>query len=103
MAQEIPANKMDPGKSKVGPAGIPDVNASHERKEETVLQGSARESFVTKMIEKLKGLHPDWADDKVKTVATAAFNKAMQDKASGKGNEANAEEVLPASDMTGAK
>jgi len=100
---DIPQSKVDPGTSKAGPEGIVDDNASHERQDETVLEGAAKESFITKTEDKLKKDHPDWAEDKVKSLAKAAAQKAFANPASGKGNEENDEVIQPASDMTGAK
>lgn len=100
---EIPDNKVKPDASKAGDAGIVDDNASHERQAETVLQGAVQESFITKAMNKLKMEYPDWADDKIKSVAMGAAQKAFKDPADGKGNEENEGVIQPASDMAGAK
>lgn len=97
MSNEVPDTQMKLDDPKVGSEGIKQDNASLGRNE-LAMQGATKQSFVTAMESKIRGEHPDWANDKVKSVALAAYNKATSDIASGKGNEENSEETVVASD-----
>lgn len=71
--------------------GIPNKNESLERTEEQQLEAATKQAVVNKIEKKLKGEHPDWPEDKIKTIAIAAFNRGI--KPGGKSsNEANEEE-----------
>jgi len=58
-------------------------------------------SFMKAAKIRIKKENPDFADDKVESLAMAAFQRAMADKASGRGNEANEEFVQPSSKADG--
>ena len=72
-------------KSEAGPEGIKQDNESLERTEEQELTAATRQSGIGKIEGKLLKDHPDWPEDKVRTVATAAFERALS-KITGKGS-----------------
>lgn len=77
-------------KSEDGPEGIKQNNETLERTDEQQLTAATRQSGISKIEAKLKKDHPDWPEDKIKTVATAAFERALSKitgKSSNEGNE----------------
>jgi len=65
------------------------------------LEEAKKNSFMEKAKMKIKKANPEFTDDKVETLAVAAFQRAMANKASGKGNEGNEEFVQPSSEKDG--
>lgn len=88
-------------KSEDGPEGIKQNNETLERTDEQQLTAATRQSGISKIESKLKKDHPDWPEDKIKTVATAAFERALS-KISGKSsNEGNEDFREPMNDSNG--
>lgn len=78
--------------SKLGAKGIENTNEALARPKETSKLGAARQAVLTKLEEKLRGDHPDWADDEVKIVAKRMFERALSDVSGKASNEGNADE-----------
>lgn len=74
--------------------GIPNTNEALTN-EDAQHEAEVKQSAVTKLEGKLKGKYPDWPDDKIKTVALAAFNRGIKKEGGKASHEGNAEERPP--------
>jgi hypothetical protein len=74
--------------------GIPNTNEALTN-EDAQHDAAVKQSAVTKIETKLKGMNPSWPDDKIKTIALAAFNRALKKDGGKASNEGNAEERPP--------
>lgn len=85
--------------SAAGAKGIEQNNASVARDDETKMTGAVRQGAIAKIENKLKKDHPDWPDDKVKTVATRMFEQATAKPTGKASNEGNEDERGPENEM----
>lgn len=73
--------------SKAGAQGIPVTNEGESNEAETKLTGAVRTNAIGKIEAKLRKDHPDWADDKVKSMATRAFERGVANASGASSNE----------------
>ena len=85
--------------SAAGAKGIEQNNASVARDDETKMTGAVRQSAINKLEAKLQKEHPDWPDDRVKTVATRMFEQATSKPTGASSNEGNEDERGPENEM----
>lgn len=97
----MPDINVDSDASKATPdAGIPNTNEALTNTDDQH-KAAVKQSAVTQIESKLKGKFPDWADDKVKTIALAAFNRGIKSEGGKASNEGNAEERPPQTKPSG--
>ncbi len=97
----MPDVNVDVHKSEVGAEGIKQNNETLERTEEQELTAATRQSGIGKIESKLKKDHPDWPEDKIKTIATAAFERALSKITGKSSNEGNEDFREPMNDKKG--
>lgn len=74
--------------------GIPNTNEGLTNDDDQH-EAAVKQSAVKMLENKLKGKNPDWPDDKIKTIALAAFNRAIKKDGGKASNEGNREERPP--------
>lgn len=74
--------------------GIPNTNEALTNTDDQH-EAAVKQSAVSQIETKLKGKRPDWPDDKIKTIALAAFNRGIKKDGGKASNEGNAEERPP--------
>lgn len=80
--------------------GIPNNNEALTN-EDAQHEAAVKQSAVKMLENRLKSKNPEWPDDKIKTVALAAFNRAIKKDGGKASNEGNAEERPPQTKPSG--
>lgn len=97
----MPDINVDVSDSKATDAkGIPNNNEALTN-EDAQHEAAVKQSAVAQLEKKLKGMNPSWPDDKIKTVALAAFNRALKKDSGKASNEGNADERPPQTKASG--
>lgn len=74
--------------------GIPNTNEALTN-DDAQHEAAVKQSAVKEIETRLKGKFPEWPDEKIKTIALTAFNRALKKDGGKASNEGNAEERPP--------